>query len=140
MREFKTVAEMVAALQGMALGEKFMLGTVLHEVVPNSPGWPEKNCIRPIDPDYERRAKEHAEQEAEDRRRVLANEGAPDEVHCSCVPHLRARLALLEAVADAARALQFDLQPDCFRPVNKRPDGSCCSVCTLRDALSSVPQ
>ena len=55
MKHFDTVAAMVTALQGLDYGERFTLGTVIHEVVKNSPGWPEKKCIRPIDPEYEAR-------------------------------------------------------------------------------------
>lgn len=38
----------------------------------------------------------------EDARRVLADSCAPDERHCSCVPHLRARLAEVERERDEA--------------------------------------
>lgn len=39
---------------------------------------------------------ERVEQYEEDFRKVLADDCAPDEKHCSCVPHLRARIAEVE--------------------------------------------
>lgn len=44
------------------------------------------------------RLREWKEQIEEDRRVILADAGAPDEQHCSCVPVLRARITELEAV------------------------------------------
>lgn len=53
MRHFHTVEEMNAALngpasRGMDLGDQFTLGSTLHEVVPNSTGFPARKCITPL--------------------------------------------------------------------------------------------
>jgi hypothetical protein len=45
-----------------------------------------------------------------DAAKVLAEQCAPDEVHCSCVPHLRARIKALEAII-------HDAIPDRCKPV-----------------------
>ena len=39
---------------------------------------------------------EHAQDFEDDYRKVMSDQCAPDERHCSCVPHLRARIAELE--------------------------------------------
>jgi len=48
-------------------------------------------------------AEERLSEFVEDFRRVINDECAPDEKHCSCVPHLRARLRRVEGAARDAR-------------------------------------
>jgi len=63
----------------------------------------------------------------DDARRVLADECAPDEAHCSCVPHLRREIERLRSLLCAVLP-ECASCPDCGPIVPTDEDG-CCARC-----------
>ena len=60
-------------------------------------GWPDFETVSQLIAEVER-LRERDDNFCDDFRRVTSEACAPDELHCSCVPHLRAQVAELQAL------------------------------------------
>lgn len=79
----------------------------------------------------------------DDHRAVVAGRCGPDEVHCSCVPHLRREVEAMRAVVEAAERASMCIT--CSRdrgymaPHKKcRSCASCKAAATLKSALDAL--